>query len=262
MTLKILLTSALFAGLLTTGHHPLSGPGPATPTISTDPNLTSHPLSNGFALLELYTSEGCSSCPPADEIVSALPKIYGSGVYVMTFHVDYWDRFGWKDPFSNAGYTRRQKEYNIALSPMPDIFTPQVIINGKMELVGSDEPRIRAAIDSELVHTVNPAIEASAHSTDNATITVDYTLSGKSPGEFRAALIQLQATTNVQKGENAGRRLQHADIVRDLRSSGKRSGALKLTLPAGLTPNDCKVLVFLQDKDNLHIGGAHLLDIH
>jgi hypothetical protein len=225
------------------------------------PSVSHKPASDGFALIELYTSEGCSSCPPADELVSTLPKSYGSGVFLLTFHVDYWDRLGWKDPFSNADYTRRQKEYNTALSPMPDIFTPQVIINGKMELVGSDESRIRAAIDSELAHTVNPAIDASAHNTDNKTITVDYTLNNKSAGEFRAALIQLQATTNVQKGENAGRRLQHANIVRDLKTSGKKTGSLKLTIPAGVSAAGCKVMVFLQEKDNLHIGGAHLLDI-
>jgi hypothetical protein len=244
MTLKILFTIILLAG-----------------SILPHTALPDHRSPNGFALIELYTSEGCSSCPPADELVSTLPKSYGAGVYLMTLHVDYWDRLGWKDPFSDPGYTRRQKEYNTALSPTPDIFTPQVIINGKKELVGSDGPRIRAAIDSELIRTVNPAINAIAHNTDNKTITVDYTLTGKSADEFQAALIQLQAVTNVQKGENAGHRLQHANIVRDLRSSGKRSGSLRLTLPAGLKASDCKVMVFLQDKNNLHIGGARLLDI-
>ena len=150
--------------LLSLGLLPVLLSGATRPASHADPG-------QGFALVELYTSEGCSSCPPADELAAALPKSYPSGVYLLSFHVDYWDRLGWKDPFSNAEYTRRQKEYNTALVPMLNsIFTPQVIINGKMELVGSDEPRIRAAIDSELVHTVNPAIEASAHSTDNATM--------------------------------------------------------------------------------------------
>ncbi len=261
MALKILFTLTLLAGAFLS--H--TGPGTVTPASSghnqTRPATPTPPNPDGFALIELYTSEGCSSCPPADELVSTLPKSYGSGVFLLTFHVDYWDRLGWKDPFSNADYTRRQKEYNTALSPMPDIFTPQVIINGRTELVGSDEPRIRAAIDGELALTVNPSIDAAAHNTDNKTITVDYTLNGKSTGEFQAALIQLQATTNVQKGENAGRHLQHTNIVRDLKSSGKRSGSLNLTLPPGLKTADCKVMVFLQEKENLHIGGAHLLDI-
>jgi hypothetical protein len=215
----------------------------------------------GFALIELFTSEGCSSCPPADELTAALPKSYPSGVYLLSFHVDYWDRLGWKDPFSKADYTLRQKEYNTAISPMPDIFTPQVIINGKMELVGSDEPRIRAAIENELAHTVNPTIDASAHSTGNNTITVDFTLT-KGQGAFQAALVQLQASTAVAKGENAGKQLHHADIVRDFKSSGKNKGSLTLNIPAGLTAAECKVVVLLRDKDNLHIGGVRTLDIH
>jgi len=217
---------------------------------------------DGFALVELFTSEGCSSCPAADELVASLPKSYPAGVYVLSFHVDYWDRLGWKDPFSNADYTRRQKEYNTALSPMPSIFTPQVIINGKMELVGSDESRIRAAIDGELAHTTNASIEANAHSADGKTITVDYTLTGKSQGAIQAALIQLEASTAVKNGENAGRQLHHTNIVRDLKTSNKSKGALTLTFPAGLTAANCKVIVFLRDRDDLHVGGARLLEIH
>lgn len=222
---------------------------------------TSRPKAvGGFALIELFTSEGCSSCPPADELAASLPKTYPSGVYLLSFHVDYWDRLGWKDPFSKADYTLRQKEYNTALSPMPDIFTPQVIINGKMELVGSDEPRIRAAIDSELAHTVNPMIDASAHSNGNNTVTVDFSLS-KGQGSFQAALVQLHATTAVGKGENAGKQLHHADIVRDLKSSGKSKGTLTLNIPSGLTAADFQVVVFLRDKEHLHIGGVRTLDI-
>lgn len=247
MLSKILLSLGLLPVLLSGATHPARHADPG----------------QGFALVELYTSEGCSSCPPADELAATLPKSYPSGVYLLSFHVDYWDRLGWKDPFSNPEYTRRQKEYNTALVPMLNsIFTPQVIINGKMEMLGADEPKIRAAIDSELAHTVNPVFDASAHSADNNSVIVDYALAGKGAGEFRAALVQVQASTAVKNGENAGKQLHHADIVRDLKSSGKKTGSLKLTLPAGLTPPDCKVVVFLQDKENLHIGGAHMLDIH
>jgi len=217
---------------------------------------------DGFVLVELFTSEGCSSCPAADELVASLPKSYSTGVYVLSFHVDYWDRLGWKDPFSKADYTRRQKEYNTALSPMPSIFTPQVIINGKMELVGSDESRIRAAIDQELAHTTNAPIEANAHSADGKTITVDYTLTGKSRGTLQAALLQLEASTAVKNGENAGRQLHHSNIVRDLQTSSKGKGALTLTFPDGLTAANCKVMVFLRDKDDLHVSGVRLLEIH
>jgi hypothetical protein len=130
-----------------------------------------------------------------------------------------------------------------------------------MELVGSDGPRIRAAIDSELAHTVNPMIDASAHASGSNTVTVDFSLA-KGQGDLQAALVQLQATTAVGKGENAGKQLHHADIVRDLKSPGKSKGSLTLDIPSGLTVSDCKVVVFLRDKERLHIHGVRTLDIH
>jgi hypothetical protein len=136
-----------------------------------------------------------------------------------------------------------------------------VIINGKMELVGSDGPRIRAAIDSELAHTVNPVIDASAYVNANNTVIVDFNLA-KGQGDFQAALVQLQATTAVGKGENAGKQLHHADIVRDLKSSGKNKGSLILSIPSGLSAHDCKVIVLLRDKERLHVLGVRTLDIN
>ena len=223
--------------------------------------VTPHATSEGFAVVELFTSEGCSSCPPADDLVAGLPKNYPSGVYILSFHVDYWDRLGWKDPFSRADYTLRQKHYAEVLN-LNSLYTPQVIVNGKTEMVGSDANRLQEAITDELAHTNNPPIEATAHSADDKTVTVDYTLPGKSQGTFLAALVQLQASTAVKNGENAGKQLHHADVVRDLKSAGKNKGSLTLAIPAGLTAKDCRVVVFIQDKENLQVGGARLVDIH
>jgi hypothetical protein len=216
---------------------------------------------DGFAVVELFTSEGCSSCPPADELVASLPTTYPSGVYILSFHVDYWDRLGWKDPFSQAEFTQRQKQYKDVLM-INSVYTPQVVVNGKAEMVGSDKDRLKQAIDDQLAHTTNPPIEAAAHAASPTSVTIDYALPGKNAGTIQAALIQLQASTEVKKGENAGRQLHHANIVRDLRSSTRKKGSLSLTLPAGVTAADCKVVVFLQDNETLQVGGARLLDIH
>jgi len=221
----------------------------------------SHTKTQGFAVVELFTSEGCSSCPPADEAVAALSKQYPDGVYVLSFHVDYWDHLGWKDPFSNAAYSQRQREYGQQFR-LSSIYTPEVVVNGKTEFVGSDAGKLRSTIDQELAHTTNFIIEASAKNLNNKTITVNYTLKKSSTTIVQAALIQRQAATAVKRGENAGRQLQHANIVRDLKTSSGNSGTLTLDLPAGLAAGDCKVLLFLQDKDNLHIEGAKALDIH
>jgi len=128
-------------------------------------------------------------------------------------------------------YTRGEKGIQCALHPLlSNIFTPQVIINGKTELEAPTNQRIRAAIDSELTHTVNPVFDASP-TAPTIKPSTSLTLAGKGAGEFRAALVQVQASTAVKNGENAGKQLRHADIVRDLKSSGKRSGSLKLSLP-------------------------------
>src|SRR4051812_5442425 len=83
----------------------------------------------GFAVVELFTSEGCSSCPPAEEAVAGLVKDYTSNVYVVSFHVDYWNYLGWKDEFSSAGFTSRQQQY-AAVFNINSIYTPQAIVNG------------------------------------------------------------------------------------------------------------------------------------
>jgi len=225
------------------------------------------PANDGFAVIELFTSEGCSSCPPADELVASLPTTYPSGVYILSFHVDYWDRLGWKDPFSRSDFTQRQRQYGEVLM-LNSVYTPQVVVNGRTQMVGSDKDRLKETIDDQLAHTTNPAIDAAAHTTDNKTVTIDYALTGagtgksKNPATLQAALIQLQASTAVKNGENAGRQLHHANIVRDLKSSTKSKGSLTLSLPGGLTAADCKVIVFLQNKETLQVEGARLLDIH
>src|SRR4051794_39591301 len=103
--------------------------------LATTRKKTSAPLS-GTAVVELFTSEGCSSCPPADEALAAAAKTYTGHVYVLGYHVDYWDRLGWKDPFSNAAWTDRQTRY-ADLFKLNSIYTPQAIVNGKTQFTGS-----------------------------------------------------------------------------------------------------------------------------
>jgi len=106
----------------------------------------------GFAVVELFTSEGCSSCPPADEILAKIAREYPDNVYVLGFHVDYWDRLGWRDIYSSADYTHRQQKY-AQLFNLNSIYTPQAIVNGKHEFVGSNESSLRSAIEEGLAAT-------------------------------------------------------------------------------------------------------------
>jgi hypothetical protein len=109
----------------------------------------------GFAVLELFTSEGCSSCPPADELLAKIQKeAQGKDIYLLAYHVDYWDRLGWKDVFSNADYSKRQEQYGRWFNSS-QIYTPQLIVNGKAEFVGSNEAAIRNAISDQLSTKAN-----------------------------------------------------------------------------------------------------------
>src|SRR5580692_11082645 len=103
------------------------------------------PDREGFVLVELFTSEGCSSCPPADEAVGRL-KGWKKNVYVLSFHVDYWNYLGWKDVFSNAAYSTRQQNYG-DLFHLNSIYTPQIVVNGKAQFIGSDETALRSTIE-------------------------------------------------------------------------------------------------------------------
>src|SRR5664279_1257987 len=104
---------------------------------------------HGFAILELFTSEGCSSCPAAEDVFAEIARENNKDVYILEFHVDYWDNLGWKDPFSNAVYSDRQRQYARFLA-LQSIYTPQAIVNGSTELVGSDKARLQKIIEEEL----------------------------------------------------------------------------------------------------------------
>ena len=117
----------------------------------------------GFAVLELFTSEGCSSCPPADELLAKIQReTEGGPVYILAYHVDYWDRLGWKDAYSSADFSNRQVQYGHWLNVSP-IYTPQVIINGRTQFVGSDESAIRHAISEQLATNPVASLTLQAH---------------------------------------------------------------------------------------------------
>src|ERR1700744_177381 len=181
-----------------------------------------HPKANdtgkGFAVVELFTSEGCSSCPSADKLIARVEKESSDKpIYILAFHVDYWDRLGWKDAFSSADYTARQKQYAQWLK-LPQYYTPQAIVNGHTEFVGSEENTLRDAIKAgletsaktELTLTVKPA-------GDKAEVQYS-TIKTKKSDALLIALIQKNATTKVERGENGGHTLSHVQIVSQLKT--------------------------------------------
>jgi len=211
----------------------------------------------GFAVVELFTSEGCSSCPPADDAVADIQRQYKNNVFILCFHVDYWNYLGWKDAFSNSGYSERQKQYASAFS-LNSIYTPQIVVNGETEFVGSDKSKLQKTIEKELSNSTNSSIEITARETDEKKISVSIKTGNQSNTKINIALLQLKAQSNVAGGENQGRQLRHINIVRDFKTTdatGKQTSVI-LALPTGLLKKNCSVIAFLQDKSTLHIIGA------
>ena len=213
---------------------------------------------NGFAVVELFTSEGCSSCPAADAVAAKLSEEYAGKVFVLGFHVDYWNRLGWKDQFSSAAYSNRQQQYGSHFH-LNSIYTPQVIVNGKTEMVGSDESKLRNTISNEIKNAASSTLTVNAKSSDAQTINVSYQLDKSSNSLLNVALIQLHTQSDVKRGENEGRVLKHVNVVRDFKTinvSKNTSGSISVTLPQGLTAKDCKVISYLQDAGNWQISNA------
>jgi hypothetical protein len=234
--------------ILTGLSFSISGNGPVKEIAKTEP---------GFAVVELFTSEGCSSCPAADELAIALSKEYTQDVYFLGYHVDYWNYIGWKDRFSKADYTERQRQY-AAVFRLNSIYTPQVVINGKKESVGSDPTRLRKAITEELKIKAPYEIGVSAILSQNE-ISVSYTTAVPEKYFLKIALVQVHAETPVKKGENSGRYLKHINVVRDIQTiaiNKKGDGQTSFSMPADLLASNVKIVAFVQDKDDLKIVAA------
>ena len=210
---------------------------------------------SGFAVVELFTSEGCSSCPPADEELAKIVNDYKHNVYVLGFHVDYWNNYGWKDIFSSAEYTQRQKNYARTLK-LPTIYTPQVVVNGAEQFVGSDKIKLRKAIDSNLELPALKMLEITAVAEDDKEILVSYKTNDT--GNLNVALVQLKAENKIAAGENHGATLHHVNIVRDIKTIPLKptEGNAVVTVPDGLSPGDCIVIAFAENENDLKITSA------
>lgn len=213
--------------------------------------------SKGFAVVELFTSEGCSSCPPADKLVGEIQEKYADrNVYVLSYHVDYWNRLGWTDPFSSKEYTQRQYAYAEAMNKN-GVYTPQAVINGSKELVGSNGS-LESIVQRDLsMITPNTILGKTAIKGDK--ITADYKVSGDFSGSTLVVnLVKKNATTKVRAGENAGKDLPHTNIVMAMQETKIQNGlaAAELSLPSDFKAKDYSVIAFLQNKKTMKISAA------
>jgi hypothetical protein len=226
------------------------------------------------AVVELFTSEGCSSCPPADDVLAELAQrdlVRLGTVLPLAFHVDYWDRLGWKDRFATAENTRRQHWYAQRLKD-DSVYTPEVVVNGKVGFVGSNASRLRSEIERELAPATRetphePALSVRVALAKDGGIVVEAVLAEATPGELvQAALVENGLKSVVTAGENSGHTLTHERVVRDwasvtLRSEQDRGAQLRLTLPKGAAREKCSIVVFVQSAKDGVISTAVAAEI-
>ena len=212
-------------------------------------------------LVELFSSEGCSSCPPADALLLRLLRdqpVPDVRIVGLAEHVDYWDDLGWRDPFSSRAFTDRQAAYARRLSS--DVYTPQLVVAGAAQLVGSDEGAARAAIAAAARGARG---EVSARSVPGASdaLEVKARWPGRIEADVRVARVRDRATSVVARGENAGRTHEHAAVARSLSRIGAGTGSFsgQVTLPRA--PDADTAVVFVQERNQGRILAAATLSL-
>lgn len=250
----------------------------AAAVIATGSSAASPPAP--FAVVELFTSEGCSSCPPADRLLwelAAQADKEGKPVFVLSFHVDYWNQLGWADPFSRPEFTRRQRRY--AESREGRVYTPQMIVNGTDEFVGSRSGEARRSIAGALERSAGAAIALTLDTVppDNPIdrgagaavvlngLGVSYRVTGGNEGDLvNLAVVEKGLAVPVRRGENSGRTLKHHNVVRvfrTLRLEAKGEGRVRMALPPELKAEKASLIAYLQRAATLEILGAAKADL-
>jgi hypothetical protein len=227
-------------------------------------------------LVELFTSEGCSSCPPADALLAQLnarQPVGGAQAIILEEHVDYWNDLGWRDPFASSAATQRQQDYAKVLPA--EVYTPQIIVDGRTEILGSDERAAQRAI-AKALGTPKSELELSwveANAAGNPKLLrvragklsgAENAASGQNAEVFMA-ITENRLHSDVRRGENAGRGLEHDGVVRKLTSLGKANGTGEFSYDAqnavklspGWKRENIHIVVFVQDVHTRRIYAAN-----
>ncbi len=226
-------------------------------------------------VVELFTSEGCSSCPPADALLLQLDQtspVPGAEVIALSEHVDYWNYIGWSDPFSAEAYSARQQAYAQALRQTGgrgDVYTPQMVVDGQFEFVGGNAAKARdviaqaaafpkAEVKLTLIHPENTdVLKLRVHASQLPQ------LHANDQAEVVLAIAENNLASSVTRGENSGRKLRHTAVTRELRTLGQFAPAQKtfetettVKLAVGWKRADLRLVAFIQERINRRILGA------
>ncbi len=203
--------------------------------------------SSGEAVVELFTSEGCSSCPPADALLADLANTKRP-VFALAFHVDYWDDLGWVDRFASPENTDRQRTYARSFGAR-GLYTPQMIVNGTESFTGSDRSRAQQSVAQALARPASVPLSIGVRATTSDSVAVDWNAPGAPAGAvIDVAIVERSTSTDVRAGENAGRVLRHANVVRAfvVAPIAARPASLVVRVPAAMRRDGGEVIAYVQ----------------
>lgn len=268
MSIRILLVLLAFAGLSAFAF--VSRSGDAAPS----GRASDQPAGDGVVILELFTSQGCASCPPADRLLTRLAQDRGLAgrVIPLAFHVDYWDYIGWQDPFASPRWSERQREYGRAFRSNR-IYTPQLVVNGRTECVGSQEGEVRKRIAAALAapSAARVTLETSPLGAEDrlrvragAEVTAGMEKAAAGNLDLWVAIWETGLETKVGAGENASATLHDDYVVRRLekaltlpgKTGARDSAEIVLGLDKRWKRGNLGVAAFLQDPATRAIHGA------
>jgi hypothetical protein len=215
-------------------------------------------------IVELFTSEGCSSCPSADKLLAQIERtqpVPNAQVLVLSEHVDYWNRLGWRDPFSTHGFSERQSAYADAFRK-EGVYTPQMVVDGQTEFVGSNDASAKKAIAEA---AQKPKALVTVTGSDKLTVNVEQ-VPGAVNADVLLAITESGLRSDVRSGENSGRQLNHTGVVRQLTvlgqtHSGSFSAQASPQISADWNRANLQVVVFVQDRKTKRILGAASLKL-
>jgi hypothetical protein len=241
------IIGAIISSVLFTGCTYSQQPKVATVAATTAPQHV--------VIAELFTSQGCSSCPAADKLMGNYIEQNDARILPLSFHVDYWNYIGWKDPFSNKQFSKRQQQYATQLHT-ESVYTPQVVLNGSYETVGNNKTKVEAGLKKLAANNYKPVLTATLNAAGNGWL-LKYTIAQASQYQLQIAIVQKKAVTAIANGENGGTTLKNYNVVRELITiDATPTGEKTITLPTNLAAQDALVVVYVQHKQTLAIDDA------
>jgi hypothetical protein len=220
---------------------------------------------NTPVVIELFTSQGCSSCPPADDLLQEISETYADDVIVLSYHVDYWDYIGWKDPYASERNTQKQYAYGAQFKTR-SVYTPQAIINGDTHFTGSNRSKMIKAIEhyKSVFHT-NTSANIGTIKTKKNVVIIQANFENINPDSKKVYVVAVKKKeTAVQRGENRNRQLKNTHIVAGMTviERGHGSDTAEITLASWVRDEDAlEVIVYVSNPEG-RITTATRRDIH